>query len=125
MKGVTGHNMLILLERRLDNVVYRMGMAASPSASPTARQPRTHPSQRTQGYDPQCDGTPGDSVSVKDKKSTEMLMRRLMSENSSRQVSPWIEVSQDDLTGKVTMLPTREMIPTIAEEQLIVEFYSK
>jgi small subunit ribosomal protein S4 len=68
---------------------------------------------------------PGDSVSVKDKKSTEMLMRRLVSENSSRQVSPWIEVSQDDLTGKVTMLPTREMIPTIAEEQLIVEFYSK
>jgi small subunit ribosomal protein S4 len=54
-----------------------------------------------------------------------MLMRRLVSENSSRQAAPWIEVSQDDLTGKVTDLPTREMIPTVAEEQLIVEFYSK
>ena len=125
MKGVTGHNMLIMLERRLDNVVYRMGMAASRRQ---ARQLVGHGHIHLNGRRvtiPSALVRPGDLVAVKDKKTTEMLMRRLVSENSSRQVAPWMEVSQDELTGKVTMLPTRDMIPTIAEEQLIVEFYSK
>jgi small subunit ribosomal protein S4 len=125
MKGVTGDNMLIMLERRLDNVVYRMGMAASRRQ---ARQLVSHGHIHLNGRKvtiPSALVRPGDVVSVKDKKNTEMLMRRLVSENSSRQVAPWIEVSADELTGKVTMLPARDMIPTIAEEQLIVEFYSK
>ncbi len=125
MKGVAGHNMLILLERRLDNVVYRMGMAASRRQ---ARQLVSHGHIHLNGRKvtiPSAMVRPGDQVSVKSKKSSEMLMRRLVSENSARQSAPWLEVSQDDLTGKVNMLPTREMIPTIAEEQLIVEFYSK
>ncbi len=125
LKGVTGHNMLILLERRLDNVVYRMGMAASRRQ---ARQLVSHGHIHLNGRKvtvPSATVRPGDQVSVKSKKSSEMLMRRLVSENSARQQAPWLEVSQDDLTGKVNMLPTREMIPTIAEEQLIVEFYSK
>lgn len=125
MKGVTGDNMLIMLERRLDNVVYRMGMAASRRQ---ARQLVGHGHIYLNGRKvtiPSALVRPGDAVSVKERKSTEMLMRRLVSENSSRQVAPWIEVSQDDLTGTVTALPTRDMIPTIAEEQLIVEFYSK
>ena len=125
MKGVAGHNMLILLERRLDNVVYRMGMAASRRQ---ARQLVSHGHIHLNGRKvtiPSAMVRPGDQVSVKSKKSSEMLMRRLVSENSSRQTTPWIEVSADDLTGKVNMLPTRDMIPTIAEEQLIVEFYSK
>lgn len=125
LKGVTGHNMLILLERRLDNVVYRMGMAASRRQ---ARQLVGHGHIHLNGRKvtiPSALVRPGDKISVKSKKGSEMLMRRLVSENSSRQVAPWIEVSQDDLTGTVAMLPTRDMIPTIAEEQLIVEFYSK
>ncbi|MFW5694353.1 MAG: 30S ribosomal protein S4 [Alkalispirochaeta sp.] len=125
MKGVAGHNMLILLERRLDNVVYRMGMAASRRQ---ARQLVSHGHIHLNGRKvtiPSAMVRPGDQISVKSKKSSEMLMRRLVSENSSRQTTPWIEVSADDLTGKVNMLPTRDMIPTIAEEQLIVEFYSK
>ncbi len=125
MKGVTGDNMLILLERRLDNVVYRMGMAASRRQS---RQLVSHGHIHLNGRKvtiPSALVRPGDKISVKTKKSTEMLMRRLISENSARQVAPWIEVSQDDLNGSVAMLPTRDMIPTIAEEQLIVEFYSK
>ncbi|HKK49157.1 MAG TPA: 30S ribosomal protein S4 [Alkalispirochaeta sp.] len=125
MKGVAGHNMLILLERRLDNVVYRMGMAASRRQ---ARQLVSHGHIHLNGRKvtiPSAMVRPGDQVSVKSKKSSEMLMRRLVSENSSRQTTPWIDVSADDLTGKVNMLPTRDMIPTIAEEQLIVEFYSK
>ena len=123
--GVTGHIMLILLERRLDNVVYRMGMAASRRQ---ARQLVSHGHIHLNGRKvtiPSAMVRPGDIVSVKDNKATEMLIRRLVSENSGRQVAQWLEVSQDDLTGKVLMLPTREMIPTIAEEQLIVEFYSK
>ncbi len=125
LKGVTGHNMLILLERRLDNVVYRMGMAASRRQ---ARQLVGHGHIHLNGRKvtiPSALVRPGDKISVKSKKGSEMLMRRLVSENSSRQIAPWIEVSQDDLTGTVAMLPTRDMIPTIAEEQLIVEFYSK
>lgn len=125
MAGVTGHNMLILLERRLDNVVYRMGMAASRRQ---ARQLVSHGHIHVNGRKvtvPSALVRAGDSVSVKDRKSTEMMMRRLVSENSSRAPAPWIEVSQDDLVGRVTMLPTRDMIPSVAEEQLIVEFYSK
>ena len=125
MKGVTGDNMLIMLERRLDNVVYRMGMAASRrQARQLVSHGHIHLNERKVTV-PSALVRPGDVISAKDKKSTEMLMRRLVSENSSRQIAPWIEVSQDDLTGKVSDLPTRVMIPTIAEEQLIVEFYSK
>lgn len=125
MKGVTGDNMLILLERRLDNVVYRMGMAASRRQ---ARQLVSHGHIYLNGRKvtvPSAMVRPGDQLQVKSKKSSEMLMRRLVSENSGRPLAPWVEVSQDDLTGKVNMLPTRDMIPSIAEEQLIVEFYSK
>ncbi len=125
MKGVTGHNMLILLERRLDNVMYRMGFAASREQ---ARQLVSHGHIHLNGRKvniPSALVRTGDVVSVKEKKSTELLMRRLVSENSGRSPAEWIDVSADDLKGTVAMLPTREMIPSIAEEQLIVEFYSK
>ncbi len=125
MKGVTGHNMLILLERRLDNVMYRMGFATSREQ---ARQLVSHGHIHLNGRKvniPSALVRTGDVVSVKEKKSTEMLMRRLVSENSGRSPAEWIDVSADDLKGTVAMLPTREMIPSIAEEQLIVEFYSK
>lgn len=125
MKGVTGHNMLILLERRLDNVLYRMGFAASRQQ---ARQLVSHGHFYVNGRKvtvPSALVRSGDVIAAKDKKGTEMLLRRLVAENSSRQPAEWIEVSQDDLKGTVAMLPTRELIPSIAEEQLIVEFYSK
>lgn len=123
--GVTGHNMLVLLERRLDNVIYRMGMAASRNQ---ARQLVSHGHFHMNGRKvtvPSALVRPGDTVAGRKKKATEMLLRRLVSENASRPAAPWIEVSQDDLAGTVNSLPTRDMIPTIAEEQLIVEFYSK
>jgi small subunit ribosomal protein S4 len=125
MKGVTGDNMLILLERRLDNVVYRMGMAASRNQ---ARQLVSHGHIYLNGRRvtiPSALVRTGDEVGGKEKKATTMLLRRLMSENSGRQVPDWVEVDQDNLKGRITMLPTREMLPKIAEEQLIVEFYSK
>ncbi|MFP4114601.1 MAG: 30S ribosomal protein S4 [Spirochaetota bacterium] len=125
MKGVTGDNMLMLLERRLDNVVYRLGMATSRAQ---ARQLVSHGHITLNGRKvtiPSALVRPADSISVRDRKPTKDLVRKLMADNSSRPTPPWLTVSRDDLIGKVEVNPTRDVIPTIAEEQLIVEFYSK
>jgi small subunit ribosomal protein S4 len=125
MKGVTGDNMLMLLERRLDNVVYRLGMATSRSQ---ARQLVSHGHITLNGRKltiPSAVVRPADTISVRDRKPTKDLVRRLMADNSSRPIPPWLTVSRDELVGKVEVSPTRDIIPTIAEEQLIVEFYSK
>lgn len=125
MKGVTGHNMLILLERRLDNVVYRLGMATSRSQ---ARQLVSHGHILLNDRKvtvPSATVRPGDKITVKQKKGTTELLRRLLADNASRPVPPWLSISKDDMVGSVEVMPARDMIPTIAEEQLIVEFYSK
>ncbi|MFP4331578.1 MAG: 30S ribosomal protein S4 [Alkalispirochaetaceae bacterium] len=125
MKGVTGHNMLILLERRLDNVVYRLGMATSRSQ---ARQLVSHGHILLNGRKvtvPSATVRPGDKISVKQKKGTTELLRRLLADNASRPVPPWLTISKDDMVGSVEVMPARDMIPTVGEEQLIVEFYSK
>ncbi|MFW5741822.1 MAG: 30S ribosomal protein S4 [Spirochaetota bacterium] len=125
MKGVTGDNMLMLLERRLDNVVYRLGMATSRAQ---ARQLVSHGHIMLNGRKltiPSAEVRPADTVSVRDRKPTKDLLRKLMADNSSRPIPPWLSVSRDDLQGRVEVNPTRDVIPTIAEEQLIVEFYSK
>jgi small subunit ribosomal protein S4 len=125
MKGVTGTNMLVLLERRLDNVVYRLGMASSRYQ---ARQLVSHGHIQLNGRKvtiPSAVVRANDSVTVRDRKATRDLVRRLLSENASRPVPPWLIVSKDDMLGTVSILPTRDLIPTVAEEQLVVEFYSK
>ena len=125
MKGVTGHNMLILLERRLDNVVYRLGLAASRSQ---ARQLVSHGHIHLNGRKvtvPSALVRASDVVASREKKATKDLLRRLLAENAGRPVPPWLSIERDELAGTVTVLPTRDVIPTIAEEQLVVEFYSK
>ena len=125
MKGVTGDNMLMLLERRLDNVVYRLGMAASRSQ---ARQLVSHGHITLNGRKvtiPSALVRAADMVSVRDRKPTKDLVRKLLSENTSRPIPPWLTVSRDEMVGRIEVNPTRDVIPTIAEEQLIVEFYSK
>lgn len=125
MKGVTGDNMLILLERRLDNVVYRLGMATSRSQ---ARQLVSHGhillNERRMSI-PSSLIRAGDTITVKERKNTKDLVRRLLADNSGRPVPPWLEMSRDEMIGSVQALPTRDIIPTIAEEQLVIEFYSK
>lgn len=125
MKGVTGDNMLILLERRMDNVVYRLGMATSRSQ---ARQLVSHGhillNNRRLSI-PSALVRAGDTITVKERKATKDLVRRLLADNSGRPVPPWLEMSRDEMIGSVQALPTRDVIPTIAEEQLIIEFYSK
>ncbi len=125
MKGVTGTNMLVLLERRLDNVVYRLGMATSRQQ---ARQLVSHGHILQNGRKvtvPSATVRPGDLIGARDRKATRDLVRHLMAENSSRPVPPWLSISKDELQGTVSVLPTRDLIPTIAEEQAVVEFYSK
>jgi small subunit ribosomal protein S4 len=125
MKGVTGTNMLVLLERRLDNVVYRMGMASSRYQ---ARQLVGHGHILLNGRKvtiPSALVRANDTITVRDRKATRDLLRRLLADNASRPVPPWLVVSKDDMVGTISILPTRDLIPTVAEEQLVVEFYSK
>ena len=125
MPGVTGHNMLILLERRLDNVVFRLGFAQTRSQ---ARQLVTHGHVELNGRSlnvPSAIVRASDEVRMKERKTTKEMVRRIMADTASRTVPPWLTVSRDDMLGTIAALPTRDAIPTVAEEQLIVEFYSK
>ncbi len=125
MRGVTGDNMLQLLERRLDNVVYRIGMASSRAQ---ARQLVSHGHILHNGRKvtiPSAIVRAGDTLAVRERKATRDLVRRLMADNSSRPVPPWLSVSRDDLTASVTVLPSRDVIPSVADDQLVVEFYAK
>jgi len=124
-KGVTGLNMLVMLECRLDNVVYRLGMASSRSQ---ARQLVSHGHIQLNGRKvtiPSALVRPNDTVMAKERKGTKDLVRRLIADNGSRPIPPWLTVSKDELTGTIIALPTREMIPTVADEQQVVEFYAK
>ena len=125
MPGIAGHNMLTLLEERLDNVVYRLGMASSRAQ---ARQLVNHGHIMLNGRRvsiPSARVQPKDTVGIKDRKATSDLIRKLLAESSSRSVPPWLSISRDALVGTVESHPTRDIIPTIAEEQLIVEYYSR
>lgn len=125
MPGVTGHNMLILLERRLDNVVYRLGFAVSRSQ---ARQMVGHGHVYLNGRRvniPSAVVRAGDVLAIKDRSASKDLARRSLADTQGSAVPSWLTLSQDDLKATVNLLPTRDDIPTIAQEQLIVEYYSK
>lgn len=125
LKGVTGHNMLILLERRLDNVVYRLGMANSRIQ---ARQIVSHGHIYLNGRRvniPSAVVKTGDVVAIKPREASKELVRGLLAANNHRPVPAWLAIQVDALTATISAMPTRDMIPTIAEEQQIVEFYSK
>jgi small subunit ribosomal protein S4 len=124
MKGITGDNMLVLLERRLDNVVYRLGMAATRAQ---ARQIVRHGHILLNGHKAT---SPSQLVSVDDKitphkreSSRNMIKERL--ESGKGDTPGWLAVDEKAIEGLMTRMPEREEIPTVADEQLIVEFYSK
>ena len=124
-QGVTGHNLLIVLETRLDNIVYRMGFAQSRRA---ARQLVRHRHVEVNGNAvdiPSFAVRPGHEVRLRDK-SKDLTAVKASLEALSRAVPvSWITVDTDKVAGKLTELPTRDMIPLAAQEQLIVELYSK
>ena len=125
IKGVTGDNMLILLERRLDNIIYRLGMAATRSQ---ARQIVNHGHIRVNERKvtiPSYIGKADDTITVKGKDSSRKLMQDSIASNIDREIPEWLSLSKVDMTGKINRLPEKGDIPTVGDEQLVVEFYSK
>ena len=123
MKGRTGENLLMLLESRLDNLVYRLGIAPSRAA---ARQLVTHCHITLNGNVCNIPSTivkPGSLVGVRERsKSLEVIQDSL---NASAGKYPWLEWDAAKCTGKFASLPERSEIPETINEQLIVELYSK
>ena len=124
-EGVAGDNLLILLERRLDNVVYRMGFAGS---RVQARQLISHGHFMVNAKKTDIASflvKEGDAVQVREK-SKKMLPIISAVEGAERQGIPeWLDVDKDGMQGKVKTLPLREDLPMEVDETLIVEFYSK
>jgi small subunit ribosomal protein S4 len=122
-KGITGDNLLIMLETRMDNVVFRMGFASSRKE---ARQLVTHGHFLVNGKKldiPSAEVKPGSVVKVKEKSQNSPKFKEI--KDMSISVPAWISVDPEKLEGKVLALPRREEIDTPVAEHLIVELYSK
>ena len=125
MEGVTGENLLSLLERRLDNVVYRMGMAESRT---DARQLVLHGHFTLNGKKvtiPSIQIKVGDVITVKESSRASEKLKGLMEGLDGRIFPKWLDVDKKNVQAKVIALPKREDIEFPFEEQLIVELYSK
>ena len=125
MAGITGNNLILLLESRLDNIVYRLGFAPSRNA---ARQLISHRHFNVNGRIvniPSYLTSEGDLIEVRDKaKKMEVIhasMRRIKTENAT----PWLELDKANMLGKVIEIPEREQIPLEVKEHLVIELYSK
>lgn len=124
MRGITGENMLLLLERRLDNVVYRMGLAKT---RPMARQIVNHGLITVNGKRvniPSFIVKKGDIIKVADKKKDKQVFS-LVKELAPMNVPRWLNFDNSSLSGEVLELPLREDIKENIQEHLIVELYSK
>ena len=107
--GMTGENLLVILESRLDNVVYRMGMASS-------RKKTNIPSILVKA---------GDVITINESSTDSAKIKTLLEESASKRIPKWLDVNTENGTAKVVTLPAREDIDFEINEQLIVEFYSK
>ena len=124
-EGMTGENLICLLERRLDNVVYRMGFAASHKE---ARQLVLHGHFTLNGKKvniPSLIIKAGDVVAVKETSRDSVKFKALAEAAASQTAPKWLEVKADAMTAKVLALPAREDVDFDFNEQLIVELYSK
>ncbi len=124
-KGVTGEVLLQMLERRLDNVVYRMGFAANRGQS---RQLVRHGHFRVNGRNvdiPSFLLRVGDSVEVRDRSKKLVVIQSALESRKGQSAPEWLETNADNMTGRVLNIPARESIATPINEQLIVELYSK
>jgi small subunit ribosomal protein S4 len=125
MQGVTGENLLRLLESRLDNVVYRLGFASSRAE---ARQLVTQGHFTVNGRKvniPSYLVKVGQTVAVKEGSRSLEKIKTIVESNSSRVVPKWLEINRDNMEAKVAAMPVREDIDLPIEETLIVELYSK
>jgi len=122
--GITGENLLRILESRLDNVVYRLGLAASRAE---ARQLVTHGHFRVNGKKvniPSYLTSVGDTIEVKETSKSSPRFKELQ-EGFQGNVVPWLQVDMENMSGKVVSMPSREDIDLPIQEHLIVELYSK
>ena len=124
-QGITGDNLLKLLESRLDNIVYRVGFASSRAE---ARQLVGHGHYEVNGHRVDIASylvKAGDVITVCEKSRGLEKIKAVIEANSARPVPTWIDVNRDDLSAKIVSLPNRDQIEAPVEEQLIVEFYSR
>jgi small subunit ribosomal protein S4 len=124
-RGVTGETLLQLLERRLDNVVYRLGFAAS---RPQARQLVRHGHFTVNGRRadvPSFSVKAGDVVAVRASSAKNPAILYAMEEVKGRGIPEWLELDGQALSGRLTAAPTRDQLNLPVQEQLIVELYSK
>ena len=123
--GITGDNLMILLERRLDNVVFRMGLARTRKE---ARQIVGHKHVLVNGKRvnvPSYLIKAGDEIEIREKSKSSQRYKDILEVTASRLVPEWLDVDQENLKGTVKVLPLRENIDVPVNEMLIVELYSK
>jgi small subunit ribosomal protein S4 len=124
-KGLTGLNLLQILESRLDNVVYRLGFASSRSQ---ARQLVNHGHFNVNGQRNDVPSTilnPGDTIAVREHSKQRTYFKTLKQAEETRTPPAWVEANLNNLSGRVIRLPERAEIDGNLNEQLIVEFYSR
>lgn len=125
MKGMTGENLMVMLESRLDNVIFRLGFARTRQE---ARQIVDHKHVLVNGKQvniPSYLVKAGDTVEIKEKCKGSDRYKAILETTAGRLVPEWLESDQENLKGVVKELPTREMIDVPVNEMLIVELYSK
>ncbi len=123
--GITGENMLIMLESRIDNVVFRLGMAATRAM---ARQIVNHGHICVNGKKLDIASAlvkTGDVITVRAKDASKKFIQDQIASNLSREVPDWLSFSKVDLTGTISRLPQRIDMQPVGDENLVVEFYSK
>ncbi len=125
MKGMTGTNLMVLLESRLDNVIFRLGYARTRRE---ARQIVDHKHVLVNG---KCVNIPsyqvkaGDTIEIREKSKGSQRYKDILAVTEGRLVPEWLEADHENLSGAVKELPTREAIDVPVDEMLIVELYSK
>ncbi len=125
MKGMTGTNLMIMLERRLDNVVYRLGFAKTRRE---ARQMVDHKVFSVNGktvFIPSYSVKPGDVIEIRENKRSSQHIKDVFEATSGRAVPAWLIADPEHFKGTVDRLPEREEIDVPVDEMLIVELYSK
>jgi len=125
MEGQSGHNFLQLLERRLDNVVYRLGFGVSRAQ---AREMVCHGHFAVNGRKldiPSAVLRPGDVISVRENSRDLVLLKENAEVATSRSIPVWLEFDAEAMRGRILSAPTREQIEAPVNEQLVVEFYAR
>ena len=124
-KGMTGENLMVMLELRLDNVIFRMGLARTRRE---ARQIVDHKHVLVNG---KCINIPsylvkaGDVIEIREKSKSSARYKEILEATNGRLVPEWLEADRDALKGTVKAIPTRDIIDVPVDEMLIVELYSK